>query len=119
MYSFWIVGDNFTVRTFRNHFKKDADYYMKKNYHVFPFCNSRFASSNQNMLAQLQNSMAMGFNQTKENVHALPKYVVIVLDDDLITFLDFKEDGVATLLGTWVEWLVDSFNKLLEEKLKH
>ena len=59
--------------------------------------------------------MASALNKNKNN--ALPKYVLIVLDDDLITFLDFKETGVATLLGTWVQWLVSEFNTLVEKRL--
>ena len=53
-----------------------------------------------NMLARLQNSFAAGLNQTKKEA-LLPRYIIIVLDDDLITFLDYSKEGTTTLLGTW------------------
>ena len=52
------------------------------------------------------------------NIGMLPKYFVVVLDDDLITHLDYKEDGVATMLGTWVEWISIEFQKLVDDRLK-
>ena len=49
----------------------------------------------------------------------LPKYIVIVLDDDLITHLNFnEEDGTATLLGSWIEWLAKELESLLQERWK-
>ena len=68
------------------------------------------------MLARLQNTMASAINAS--NVGMLPKYFVVVLDDDLITHLDYKEDGVGTMLGTWVEWISIEFQKLVDDRLK-
>ena len=72
--------------------------YIKSNYEFKPFCNSRFASSTENMLTRLQNSLAMGFNHFKDG--RLPQYIVVVLDDDLITYLDFKKEGATTCWGS-------------------
>ena len=47
----------------------------------------------------------------------LPKYVLVVLDDDLISYLDFKREGLATLLGTWVEWLVKELSEIVKTRL--
>ena len=47
----------------------------------------------------------------------LPKYVLVVLDDDLISYLDFKREGLATLLGTWVEWLVKKLSEIVKTRL--
>ena len=68
------------------------------------------------MLSRLQNTFASGLNKAKNGL--LPKYVVVVLDDDLVTYLDFQHDGAATLLGTWVQWLVQQFNELIEARAK-
>ena len=106
-------------RTFHTHFRKaeHRDWFTKDNYDYIPFCNSRYASSNANMLARLQNTFISAFNQTKKSV--LPRYILVILDDDLITFLDFKSsDGAATLLGSWVEWLVKEFNAAINARLE-
>ena len=81
------------------------------------FCNSKYASSNQNMLSRIQNTFAVALNQTKKG-GILPRYVIVVLDDDLIMYLDFKKDGAATLLGTWVQWIAKEFNRLLDIRRK-
>ena len=94
-----------------------SNFYIKDNYEVILFINSKFASSNTNMLARLQNTFVSAFNKTKSGV--LPRYILAVLDDDLITFLDFKrDDGAATLFGSWIEWLVNEFNTAIEERSK-
>ena len=115
----WIIGDNFTAKSYRNHFRKDSSdkSFIKDNYDYTAFCNSRFSSTNTNMLARLQNSLVSGFNQTK-NGAILPKCILIVLDDDLITFLDFDKEGTTTLLGTWVEWLAKAFTVAINERLQ-
>ena len=77
-------------------------------------CGSRWSSNNENMLSRLRSSLATGIAQQKSGL--LPKYIVVVLDDDLITFLDFKEEGVATLLGTWIKWLAKEFTSLIQER---
>ena len=110
------------MKSYRTHFKKQdgphgKKHYIKDNYDFTPFCNSRFASSNTNMLSRLQNSLATGLNKMKEEL--MPSYVLVVPDDDLITFLDFKKDGAATLLGSWIEWLSNQFRSTLEEQLPH
>ena len=84
---------------------RGTSYFIKEKFEYTAHCNSRWSSANENMLIRIRNSVVAGLNQQKTGGF-LPKYVVIVLDDDLITFLDYKKDGVATLLGSWVEWLV-------------
>ena len=86
-------------------------------YEFAPYCNSKFDSTNTNMLARIQNAFAKGLNSSKSG--KLPKYVIVVLDDDLISYLDYRySDGIASLLGTWVEWLVKEFSELIDSRLK-
>ena len=132
----WIVGDNFVAKSYRKHFKNmvlakkedtsdaatsqsgDDEYFIKQTFEVQAFCNSRYSSSQQNLLARLQNSMALGINSTNvlDKGCRLPKYVIVVLDDDLISFLQFNKEGAATLLGSWVLWLADEFSTLVKER---
>ena len=116
----WFLGDNFTAKSYRAHFKKRDDqvaqHYIKANYDSIAFCNSRFASKNTNMISRLQNTFAHGLNHCKNGF--LPLYVIVVLDDDMITYLNYQHDGAATLLGSWIEWLVKQFNGLLQERIQ-
>ena len=96
---------------------QEYQHYIKNNYDFMAFCNSKYASLNQNMLSRIQNTFAVALNQTKKG-DILPRYVIVVLDDDLIMYLDFKKDGAATLLRTWVQWIVKGFNRLLDIRRK-
>ena len=106
---------------YRGHFKKvEAPangnvHFIKKYYEYSAHGSSCFSSSNENMLSRLQNSLALAVSQVKTGL--LPKYIIVLLDDDLISFLNFKKEGVATLLGSWVEWLVQEFNTIIEDRL--
>ena len=117
----WILGDNFTSRSYRTHFKlnnpSDYKHYIKEWYDYSAYCNSRFTSSYENMLSHIQNALAAGLNNKINKNKPLPKYILVVLDDDLITFLNLNDSGVATLQGTWVEWLVKEFNSLIDGRM--
>ena len=47
----------------------------------------------------------------------LPKYIVVILDDDLIDYLNFKAEGAATLMGTWIEWLTGELQSLINDRI--
>ena len=119
----WFIGDNFVARSYRAHFKKfqpekdENGHFIKKNFEFTAFCNSRFASSQSNILARLQDTFAMATNSNKRS-GLMARYIIVVLDDDLISYLDFAEDGMATLLGTWIEWLASAFRDLIQQRLK-
>ena len=96
----WFVGDNFTAKSFKGHFKRNNPtwkHFIKENYEFAAFCNSVYSSANVNMLARKQNAFASALSSEKKE--KIPNYVVIVLDDDLISFLNFEDEGVVTLLG--------------------
>ena len=68
------------------------------------------------MLARIQNSFANALSACKKG--GLPKYVIFVFDDDLISFLDYKHsDGLASMLGEWIQWLVKQIQQLLTERM--
>ena len=43
---------------------------------------------------------------------------MIVLDGDLIKYLDWNRRGISTMYGTWLDWLVKEFSALLDSKRK-
>ena len=113
------MGDNFIPRSFRNHYKKreteKIEHYVKKQYEYDAHCSSRWSSTNTNMLLRIRNSLVTALNKNKSGT--LPRYIIVVLDNDLITYLDFKHEGVVTLLGSWVEWLVKEFTDVIQVRL--
>ena len=108
------------AKSYRAHFKKvpqpvEGGLFIKDKYEYAAFCNSRFASLQENILVRLQNSMVMAINGNKKS-GLMAKYIIVILDDDLIEFLGFVEEGVATLLGSWVEWLTKMFRELIQAR---
>ena len=46
----------------------------------------------------------------------LPKYILVVLDDDLIEFLKFEGVGMSQMLGHWLTWLMKEFKSLIDKR---
>ena len=91
----WLLGDNFLVETYQKNFKKNNsfDFYLKSCFEVIPFCSSRFSDKNTNVISQLINSFVLAMNSK----FYLPDYIIIVLDDNLIDYLQYRKFKVASL----------------------
>ena len=111
----WVFKDNSTAISYRKHFllRDDNRSGFMKSYILHRiFCNSKYSSTTKNMILHIHNTVAVAIN---DNTY-LPKYMIFVVDDDLITYLDFKGVGVAQLLGTWIEWLMKHVHNLVSAK---
>ena len=113
----WILEDNFVAGTYRLHFKKRGkdDYFLKTNFEVKTYCSSKFNNSNVSYFSRLQNTLAAAINKNE----LLPKFMIVVLDDDLIQYLDFKTQGQATMYGGCLEWLLKSFYEDVQQKKEY
>ena len=110
-----IVGDNFMATTYRPNFKKSkSDFYMKNQFEVTGFCSSKYSDANRNPLSRLQITLAAGVNAKD----TLPDFIIMLIDNELLEFLDFNGCGMAIMLGNWIERLSVEFWSLIENKLK-
>ena len=80
---------------FKQHRGSEYSGYIKEHYDTRGYINSRYSSTDQNLVSRVRNLMA---HAIKEQV-LLPKLIVIVLDDDLIKYLDIDGYGVVKSLG--------------------
>ena len=117
----WFLGDNFLTKSFRSHYKlfspSNQKHFVKENFEFAAVCNSSFSSANTNMLARIQNAFVSKLNSKPYTAGCRPAYVIVVLDDDLIVYLNHKSsDGVATLFGNWMEWLVTQISDALKTR---
>ena len=119
----WFLGDNFAATTYRKYYlNRSQTYkegssitfedYISSHYDYHMQCNSRFNSSTENMLVRIQNTLAGAVNKSI----ALPKYIIVILDDDLITYLDYKGVGVGELLGEWLRWLMTEIEVIIKAR---
>ena len=89
----WFVGDSFITRSYQKYYreKEHSSYagYVKENFQITGYrsMSDRYTSMNPNLIGRMQNCLVLAI---QEEV-LLPKMVVMVLDEDLIQFLDLKE----------------------------
>ena len=100
--------------SYHNHFKKMDGLFMKENFKVYGVCRSKYSSSDTNMLNRLKNSLVKPIN----NHGKFPKYIVLVLDMDLVDYLSFEGNRMVTLLGDMVEWITKKFLQLVKDRLE-
>ena len=110
----WFLGDNFMATSYRVSFKKSKQpMFIKANFDVIASCSSRFSNNNTNMLSRISSSLAKTINEQIK----MPKYVVVVLDKDLIEYLNFDDCGAAGMYGEWLEWLVQKITNLCQQMI--
>ena len=64
------------------------------------------------MLSRIRSCLALGISERIK----LPKYIVLILDDDLIKYLSYCDQGVAALYGEWIDWLAKTFTELVSSR---
>ena len=107
----WFIGDTFLATTFREHFKKEREYnfYCKENFDVSAYCSSRQCEKDQNIVRRIKNSLVAGLNKHWK----LPKYLVILLDADIIDFLCYTNIGIAGFYGEIVESVIKCIREVI------
>ena len=118
----WFVGDHFLRETYG--VLQDLKTQLTRKptpandqLHIYQFYNvvlyfASAASRVKSLLARVLNSVIEGLN----NKERLPKYVVVLLDKDLIENLDYFDYGIAEVLDECVYWLVKEINKAFETR---
>ena len=109
----WFMGDNFVASTYREHFLlRKQKSYIKESFEPDVFCNSRFNSSMKNILVRIQNSFASALNKSLW----MPKYIIVILDDDLHSYLDCSLPGATEIMASWLSWIMKELKDLILKK---
>ena len=88
--------------------------FVTRNFDVFPYCESKYSSNNTNILSRIVSSFADRLNERIK----LPKYVVIVLDDDLLQHLGYFKFRISGLIGDWLQFLANKLMQLALDRKK-
>ena len=93
----WIVGDEFMSRSFDQHFMQpdEDEFYTRENYDVFGFHTNQYMSNNPSMVSRIINQLEKAITEQV----LLPKWLVIVLDDDLIKSVKYDKYGISDAYG--------------------
>ena len=78
-------------------------------YETSAFCSSRHCDTNNNALSRIINSVVYALNKNVK----LPKYLIMVLEDDLISYLNYTDYGISGFYGSWVEFLAKQINDMI------
>ena len=110
----WFISDNFGFGSFEQHyFKRDHtnfDGYIKEHFEINGYFNSK-NSLDINIFSRQRNLLVSALNENKY----LPKLIVMVPDDDFISFLRKKED-IEYLSGRMTDWLMTQIDRAIESK---
>ena len=113
-FDIWVVGDHFLDSVVnkwqelqntswldrKNKNKDRPTLYMADYYNVRPFCYTQTATVKP-AIARIVNSLIDGVNQE----HRLPKYLIVVIDWDIIDDLEFFDFGADKCLAVNINWL--------------
>ena len=112
----WITGDDFGFNSFNKYFYQhsDEDQYAKSAFEVSGFHNDRLQSYDTNTISRIRNYLV----GAKKDQKILPKFIVLVIDDNIIKYLRHKggkEVNDSPMQGyEWLlRWLMTQFERLI------
>ena len=121
----WILGDNFVhdsaayiTRLFGMEgavLAPGEQSYISKKYQVHLFKNSANVSHVRSALGRFRNLLASALNANDK----LPKYIILVLENDLIRCIKFNQPGISELYGRVLRWLSDELHALVMSRKHH
>ena len=85
------MGDDFAARYYEEYFKRpsivDTEMYTGQHYEITGYHNNKYLSTNPNMVSRICNTIIKCLKEQKY----LPKLIVVVLDNDLIRYMNFNQ----------------------------
>ena len=110
----WILGDQFVTNSLEDYFQKrrisEYNGFMKEHFDVTGFCSSKYTSSDTNAVSRMRNILTT----VMQKQPLLPKYVVIVIDDDLIKYLDHEGYGATKAYGRIINNIMIEHGRVLQ-----
>ena len=113
----WVLGDAFGHESFEPYFKKNNNIgYCRENFDITGFFTNKFVSHDQNAISRLRNTFAAAI---KDKVY-LPKYVVIVPDDNILRYVNIaKLDYNSVSMGRLLNSIMSQFTKYVDIQKEH
>ena len=112
----WFFGDEFVFNSFEKYYKQrlgdddtTARGYVKNNFEILPFHNNRRDSINQNLVSRLLNLMPRSIREQK----VFPKIIVVVPDDDIITYFGKFKNGASEAYGKLINHTMIKWDRLI------
>ena len=117
----WILGDDFGFKSFNKFYceQEDTDHYNKEQFEICGFNNDKGKSYDQNTISRIHNNL-VGAIQEKI---LLPKFIVMVLNNDIISFIFHKNHelkrGSESAYERVLKWLMCQFDRLIKTQKEY
>ena len=107
----WFLGDNFVARCYHQFFRNapETGKYIKERFEVSAYCNSHFISNELNIVIRLKNALMMAIEKKVK----LPKYIVVVLENDILEYTRYNGPGISGILGRYTEGITSSIQNIV------
>ena len=113
----WLVGDSFlrdiypTLQALRAKavLDKKVKPYLYEYYNIIP----KFTAKNSNIrstTARIFNEIVTGLNERTR----LPRYILMILDKEILEVADHNNFGVHRIIGELIEWLTRNIDKIID-----
>ena len=118
--SIWIIGDEFVSKSSFEQYAKGETGYMSTHFKVKEMYSSQYMSADQNLLSRLRSAFLKSIQE-----HVLfPKFVVMVLDDDIIKYFNIGDASMemaeySKQLGHLMNSIMTDFDKLLRAQKEY
>ena len=108
----WFLGDVFVLNTYSRycHQQPEEEFYIKRNFEVSAYMSNKNNSLDQNMVSRYRN-LLVGI--LAEQI-ILPKLLVVVPDDDLITYVNHQTAGLTKILDRVINWLMKEYSHIID-----
>ena len=108
MEKIWVMGDDFRHKSFNKYYYLQAgdEQYMKEQFEVTGFMNDKSSSLDTNTLSRFRNN----FVGAVTDQPVLPKFVVIVPDNDIMKYVWYHKDDVQDGYVRLLKWLMLQYN---------
>ena len=100
----WIIGDDTVNRSVRGHLNADSAPFITRNFETSIIAGST-ASQNGSVIGRICNSLTTSFN----NKQYLPKWIVIIVENDVINGLPYHQSGCSEIYGQIIEYMMSKF----------
>ena len=115
----WLIGDKFLKEIFyslpamKNEKKRtrSPQLYMYEMYNVQGIFPNNFHNIRSTM-TRIVNSCVFGLNKYDK----LPRFMLMIIDKDLIDFIDCSISGSTITLGMAIEWIIHEIEKFVDRK---
>ena len=118
----WIIGDRFVTKSFETLRKylgifgsqkenTRYDSYIAEHLDMLVFTTDDDHTV-KSTLGRIRNALAMAINENDK----FPKYIIVVIDADILDVIHFSKPGIAKLLNQTLTWLIDEFHACISDR---